>query len=264
MTLREIVTALRQTYCGNIGAEYMYISDPAQKRWIQQRLESMRSTPAFTAEEKLHILERVTAAEGLERYLHTKYVGQKRFSLEGGETFIAAMDELIQRAGATGVRRDRHRHGAPRPAQRAGQHARQDAEGTVRRVRGQVRLRPAGGRRQVPHRILERHLDAGRPGAPVARLQPVAPRDRQPGRRGLGARAPGAARRRGRATRCCRCWCTATPPSPARASSWKRSTSRRPAATAPAARCTSSSTTRSASRHPTRATRVRRSTAPTS
>jgi 2-oxoglutarate dehydrogenase E1 component len=103
MTLREIVTALRQTYCGNVGAEYMYISDPAQKRWIQQRLESTRSTPTFTAEEKLHILERVTAAEGLERYLHTKYVGQKRFSLEGGETFIASMDELIQRAGATGV-----------------------------------------------------------------------------------------------------------------------------------------------------------------
>ena len=103
MTLREIITALRQTYCGNIGAEYMYISDPTQKRWIQQRLESVRSTPAFSTAEKLHILERLTAAEGLERFLHTKYVGQKRFSLEGGETFIASMDELIQRAGSTGV-----------------------------------------------------------------------------------------------------------------------------------------------------------------
>ena len=98
MTLREIVKALRQTYCANIGAEYMYISDPTQKRWIQQRLESVRSTPSFTSEEKLHILERLTAAEGLERFLHTKYVGQKRFSLEGGETFIPCMDELIQRA----------------------------------------------------------------------------------------------------------------------------------------------------------------------
>ena len=103
MTLREIITALRQTYCGSIGAEYMYISDPTQKRWIQQRLESVRSTPAFSTAEKLHILERLTAAEGLERFLHTKYVGQKRFSLEGGETFIASMDELIQRAGSTGV-----------------------------------------------------------------------------------------------------------------------------------------------------------------
>jgi 2-oxoglutarate dehydrogenase E1 component len=103
MTLREIIKALRQTYCGSVGAEYMYISDPAQKRWIQERLESTRSTPSFTAEQKLHILERVTAAEGLERFLHTKYVGQKRFSLEGGESFIAAMDELIQRAGSGGV-----------------------------------------------------------------------------------------------------------------------------------------------------------------
>jgi len=103
MTLRDLIKALRDTYCSNIGAEYMYLSDPAQKRWIQQRLESIRSTPTFTAEQKRHILERLTAAEGLERYLHTKYVGQKRFSLEGGETFIAAMDELVQRAGAKGV-----------------------------------------------------------------------------------------------------------------------------------------------------------------
>ena len=103
MTLRDIVAALRQTYCGTIGVEFMYISDPAQKRWWQQRLESIRSTPSFSVEQKKHILERVTAAEGLERYLHTKYVGQKRFSLEGGESFIASMDELIQRAGVKGV-----------------------------------------------------------------------------------------------------------------------------------------------------------------
>jgi 2-oxoglutarate dehydrogenase E1 component len=103
MTLRDLVKALRDTYCSNIGVEFMYVSDPAQKRWIQQRLESIRSTPTFTAEQKRHILERLTAAEGLERYLHTKYVGQKRFSLEGGESFIAAMDELVQRAGAKGV-----------------------------------------------------------------------------------------------------------------------------------------------------------------
>jgi 2-oxoglutarate dehydrogenase E1 component len=103
MTLREIVKALRQTYCGTLGAEFMYIADPAQKRWLQQRLESIRSTPTFSAEKKADILERLTAAEGLERYLHTKFVGQKRFSLEGGESFIAAMDELIQRAGEKGV-----------------------------------------------------------------------------------------------------------------------------------------------------------------
>ncbi len=101
--LRDIVQALRDTYCGTIGAEFMYISDPAQKRWLQERLESTRSKPSFTPEQRKRILERVTAAEGLEKYLHTMYVGQKRFSLEGGESFIAAMDALIQHSGSQGV-----------------------------------------------------------------------------------------------------------------------------------------------------------------
>ncbi|GAB3189080.1 2-oxoglutarate dehydrogenase E1 component [Hydrogenophaga aquatica] len=103
MSLRELLNALRETYCGTIGSEYMYITDQTQKRWWQEKLESIRSKPNFTADKKKHILERLTAAEGLERYLHTKYVGQKRFSLEGGESFIAAMDELIQQAGSKGV-----------------------------------------------------------------------------------------------------------------------------------------------------------------
>ena len=103
MSLRELMNALRETYCGTIGAEYMYITDQNQKRWWQQKLETIRSKPQFTAEKKLHILDRLTAAEGLERFLHTKYVGQKRFSLEGGESFIASMDELIQRGGAIGL-----------------------------------------------------------------------------------------------------------------------------------------------------------------
>ncbi len=103
MTLRQIVQALRETYCGSIGSEFMHGSDPAEKRWWQERLEKARGKPTFTADEKKHILDRLTAAEGLERFLHTKYVGQKRFSLEGGESFIAAMDEVIQRAGQRGV-----------------------------------------------------------------------------------------------------------------------------------------------------------------
>jgi len=103
MSLRELLNNLRETYCGTIGAEFMYVSDQAQKRWWQERLETTRSKPVFTLEKKKHILDRLTAAEGLERFLHTKYVGQKRFSLEGGESFIAAMDELIQHAGAKGV-----------------------------------------------------------------------------------------------------------------------------------------------------------------
>jgi 2-oxoglutarate dehydrogenase E1 component len=103
MSLRELMNALRETYCGTIGAEFMYTSDQNQKRWWQQKLESIRSKPSFDSEKKKHILDRLTAAEGLERFLHTKYVGQKRFSLEGGESFIASMDELIQSAGAKGV-----------------------------------------------------------------------------------------------------------------------------------------------------------------
>jgi len=102
-TLREILEALRQTYCGSIGSEYMYMSDISQKRWIQSRLESIRATPRFSVEMKKRILERVTAAESLERYLHTKYVGQKRFSLEGGESMIVAMDEIIRVGGSLGA-----------------------------------------------------------------------------------------------------------------------------------------------------------------
>ena len=102
-TLREILEAVRQTYCSTIGAEYMYIADIQTKRWVQAKLEPSRGTPNHTAEEKKRFLERLTAAETLERYLHTKYVGQKRFSLEGGESTIVAMDEAIRVAGSLGV-----------------------------------------------------------------------------------------------------------------------------------------------------------------
>ena len=103
MKLADILQMLRDTYCRAVGAEYMYITDVPQKRWIQERLETIRSTPAYDAEYKKHILERVTAAETLERYLHTKYVGQTRFSLEGGDSLIPLLDRLVQRAGASGV-----------------------------------------------------------------------------------------------------------------------------------------------------------------
>ncbi|MBB3637063.1 MULTISPECIES: 2-oxoglutarate dehydrogenase E1 component [Variovorax] len=103
MSLRELLNALRETYCGTIGAEYMYTTDQNHKRWWQQKLESARTNPKLNTEQKKRVLDRLTAAEGLERFLHTKYVGQKRFSLEGGESFIVAMDELINRAGEKGV-----------------------------------------------------------------------------------------------------------------------------------------------------------------
>src|SRR3989338_1904681 len=102
-TLREIIRGLHDTYCGTLGVEYMYLSSRAEKRWIQERLEPVRSKPKFSPDYKKHILERLTAAETLERYLHTRYVGQKRFSLEGGDTLIPVLDNLMQRAGGAGV-----------------------------------------------------------------------------------------------------------------------------------------------------------------
>jgi len=103
MRLRDIVAALQETYTRTLGAEYMYISDTQTKRFLQQRLEPVRARPSYDAARKRQILERLTAAETLERYLHTKYVGQKRFSGEGGETMIPMLDHLIQIAGAAGV-----------------------------------------------------------------------------------------------------------------------------------------------------------------
>ena len=103
MPLREILRAVKETYCGSIGIEYMYITDTQVKRWIQQRFEGVRSQPSFDADFKRHILERLTAAETLEKYLHTRYVGQKRFSLEGSESVIPLLDLTLQRAGTKGI-----------------------------------------------------------------------------------------------------------------------------------------------------------------
>jgi 2-oxoglutarate dehydrogenase E1 component len=103
MRLRDLIASLQETYTRTLGAEYMYITDTATKRFFQDRLEPIRSQPNYSPDERKHILERLTAAETLERYLHTKYVGQKRFSGEGGDTMIPMLDRLIAKAGAAGV-----------------------------------------------------------------------------------------------------------------------------------------------------------------
>src|SRR5712671_4975433 len=103
VSLRILIQALRDTYCRNIGFEYMFISDRAQRQWIQERIEPVRATAQLSAEQRKRLLQKLTEAEHLERYLHTRYVGQKRFSLEGGESLIPSIDDLIQRAGAHGV-----------------------------------------------------------------------------------------------------------------------------------------------------------------
>ncbi|NWL77883.1 2-oxoglutarate dehydrogenase E1 component [Pseudomonas taiwanensis] len=103
-TLREIQQTLNETYCRTIGAEFTHIVDSEQRKWFQQRLESVRGRPAFSPEVQSHLLERLTAAEGLEKYLGTKYPGTKRFGLEGGESLIPLLDEIIQRSGSYGLK----------------------------------------------------------------------------------------------------------------------------------------------------------------
>jgi len=104
LTLREIIDTCRATYCGSIGVEYMHITDTNQRRWLQQRLEGARGNYTPEAEERRRLLDKLAAAEGLEKYLHSKYVGQKRFSLEGGESMIPLLDTLIRHTGSQGVR----------------------------------------------------------------------------------------------------------------------------------------------------------------
>ncbi|VAW85109.1 2-oxoglutarate dehydrogenase E1 component [hydrothermal vent metagenome] len=103
-TLRDILQHLRETYCGYLGAEYMHISSTTQKRWIQERLESSHAKLRPDQAQQRNILSRVIAATGLEKYLHTKYVGQKRFSLEGGESLIPLLDHILQLAGKNGTK----------------------------------------------------------------------------------------------------------------------------------------------------------------
>ncbi|GAM73173.1 2-oxoglutarate dehydrogenase E1 component [Vibrio ishigakensis] len=104
MQLKDLYTALNKTYCGSIGAEYMHMTNTEQKRWVQQRLESVQSQPEFSLDEKITYLDELTAAEGLERYLGAKFPGAKRFSLEGGDALIPMTKELIRHAGRSGMR----------------------------------------------------------------------------------------------------------------------------------------------------------------
>jgi len=103
MKLRDILAQLRHIYAGTIGAEFAHVSDSAERGWLNNEFQEGRLTARFSAEERRNILWQLSAAEGLERYLHTKYVGQKRFSLEGGDALIPLLDDLIQDCGKAGV-----------------------------------------------------------------------------------------------------------------------------------------------------------------
>jgi 2-oxoglutarate dehydrogenase E1 component len=103
MKLRDIIALCERVYCGSIACEYLHISDTKKRAWLQKRLEGPQGIPQVDDEERIRILHLLTAAEGLEKYLHTRYVGQKRFSLEGGDSLIPLLHEAIFCAGRHGV-----------------------------------------------------------------------------------------------------------------------------------------------------------------
>jgi len=104
MKLRDIYALLKSIYCGKIGAEFAHVSRARERLWLRKRFEQGAAADTLSNEERLWILEHLTSAEGIERYLHTRFVGQKRFSLEGGESLIPMIDDLIQQGGVSGVR----------------------------------------------------------------------------------------------------------------------------------------------------------------
>jgi len=103
-SLREILAIVRRTYCGNVGVQYMHIADPAEKAWVQERIEGRDKEITFTREGKIAILKKLIEAEGFERFCHRRFPGTKRFGLDGGEAMIPALEQIIKRGGALGVK----------------------------------------------------------------------------------------------------------------------------------------------------------------
>ena len=192
MKLRDILGVLRDSYCRTIGIEYMHIQDPEQRRWFQENVELKYQKPGH--DEQLRILSKLNEAEAFETFLQTKYVGQKRFSLEGGESLIPLLDEILQGAAEAGLdgaaigmaHRGRLNVLTNIAGKTYGQVFR-EFEGSVA-DRQQERL----GRRQVPPRHrghVRRRPRRGAPGLP--RGEPVAPRDRRRRARGHRPRQAG-------------------------------------------------------------------------
>jgi 2-oxoglutarate dehydrogenase E1 component len=103
-TIREILAILRRTYCGNVGVQYMHISDPKEKAWLQERIEGRDKEINFTKEGKVAILKKLIEAQGFEGFLHRRFPGTKRFGLDGGEAMVPALEQIIKRGGALGVK----------------------------------------------------------------------------------------------------------------------------------------------------------------
>src|SRR3546814_18024754 len=115
MKLGDLLALLKATYTGPIGAEFMHITDSEQRRWLYERMEAAGGDFGQTGDGKRRILERLTAAEGLERYLHTKYVGQQRCSTEGGDSKNTLLEHLVRCAGTTRAKNTDPRTATPRP-----------------------------------------------------------------------------------------------------------------------------------------------------
>ena len=223
-----ILDTLRQTYCGRLGCEYMHIQHPEEKRWLQERMEPQANLWPLSRELKQRVLMRLLQAESFEHFLHTRFVGQKRFSLEGGESAMVVLDELMERAADQGVREMvigmAHRGRLTVLSNLVGKSTAQifgEFEGNVdpetTQGSGDVKYhlgasgiqRTCGGREiKVSLSPNPSHLEA---------VDPVV--------EGI-VRAKQTRMGDSRTIRCCPCSCTATRPSPARASSPRRSTSR--------------------------------------
>ena len=103
-SMRQILEIVKRTYCGTFALQYMHISDPEQAAWLKERIEGYGKEIAFTREGRKAILNKLVEAEGFEKFLHVKYMGTKRFGLDGGEALIPAMEQIIKRGGALGLK----------------------------------------------------------------------------------------------------------------------------------------------------------------
>ncbi|GIV60833.1 MAG: hypothetical protein KatS3mg043_1922 [Rhodothermaceae bacterium] len=235
LPLREILDILRQTYTRKVGIEFMHISDPDERRWLQERIEPVRGVEPISKAAKHRMLQKLNAAEAFETFLHTKYIGHKRFSLEGAETLIPMLDRLLSDAADQEVHEVvigmAHRgrlnvlaNIMNKPYEVIFSEFEGNLDPNTAQGSGDVKYHlGARGEHAAPERG-EGEADAG--------LEPEPPGGRQPGGRGHGAGQAGAAARRTRrrahrsttTTRSSPCSSTATPPSPGRASWPRRST----------------------------------------
>jgi 2-oxoglutarate dehydrogenase E1 component len=247
MKLRDILGVLRDSYCRTIGVEYMHIQDPAQRKWFQDNVEVKYQKPSH--DEQLRVLDKLNQAEAFETFLQTKYVGQKRFSLEGGESLIPLLDEILQ--GAAGAGLDGAAIGM---AHRGRLNVLTNIAGKTysqifREFEGSVAIGSKSGSGDVKYHLGTRARSCRMPGRSCRSTSPPTRRTSRPSTACSRAScAPSRTASPSARSRGCRSSCTATRPSRARASSSRRCRCRSCAATAPAAPCTSSSTTRSASR----------------